>query len=112
MATYDDKWPPLASDPDMLNTLLRGMGLRPNTQLKDVCAVDDLDDSTLALIIVYPESADDEATKAIEEGQRDHAEAEELGVRFFKQNIDDACGVFALIHGVINSGARNDIGKS
>lgn len=60
---------------------------------------------------MYPESKDDEATKAIEEEQRDHAEAKKLNVRLIKQTIDDACGMFAMINGVLNSDARNDVGK-
>jgi ubiquitin carboxyl-terminal hydrolase L3 len=111
MANYDDKWPPLTSDPVLLNTLLLRMGLPPNVLLKDACLVDDLDDSTLALIILYPESKYDEAAKAIEEEQRDHAEAKKLNVCLIKQTIDNACGMFAIINAVLNSNARKDIGK-
>lgn len=111
MVNYDDKWPPLASDTIPLNSLLLRMGLPPNVLLKDACLVDDLDDSTLALIILYPESKYDEAAKAIEEEQRDHAEAKKLNVCLIKQTIDNACGMFAIINAVLNSNARKDIGK-
>jgi hypothetical protein len=55
-----------------------------------------LQDEIIALIIIYPESEDDERRKIAEEEQREHTDPESIGIRcFIKQNIDNACGIIA-----------------
>ena len=55
-----------------------------------------LQDEIIALIIIYPESEDDERRNIAEEEQGEHTDPESIGIRcFIKQNIDNACGIIA-----------------
>ena len=111
MVKYDHKWPPLTPRHDLQKDFLLRVGLSPSIVLKDANHVNDLNDSTLALMIVHTESKDDETTQALAEEQIDYVESGRLNLYFTKQIIDNACGMIALINGVLSGGARKYIGK-
>jgi len=107
LGKYIATWSPLTGEAELLNELMYDLGVERNVILEDVLDIDaDLNDA-LALIIIYPESTDDERRKDVEEKQREHTESESVGVRcFIKQNIDNACGMIAIVNAVLNSSAR------
>lgn len=61
----------------------------------------------LALIVIFPESQDDEERKAIVEANRTPIIAD--SIRFLRQTIDNSCGLIAVIHCVLNTIAVNSI---
>lgn len=112
MGKYVATWPPLTSDPELLNDLMYGSGMARDFALQDILDIEvDLCDA-VALIIIYPESDDDERRKASEEEPRTHIDSKSIGIRsFIKQNIDNACGLIAVINAILNSAARDSISK-
>jgi hypothetical protein len=88
------------------------LGVARNIALQDVLDIEaDLNDA-VALIIIYPESEGDERRKVVEEEQREHTDPESIGIRcFIKQNIDNACGMIAVINAILNSAASGSISK-
>ena len=111
MSKYIAAWPALTADPDLLNQLMYDLGLRQDFALQDIFDIEtDLNDAT-ALIIIFPESEDDEKVKDVEEQGRAHADPVSIGIPcFIKQNIDNACGMFAVINAILNSNARFSVG--
>jgi len=111
MSKYLDKWPALTSDSVQLDTLIHNMGMGQNIQLQDVCDFEtDLFGNILALIVLFGESEDEERKKATEEETRDYRDIHGMR-RFVEQSVDNACGMFAIINGILNSSAHKDIGK-
>ena len=112
MDKYVATWSPLTSDPELLNELMYGLGVGRNIALQDVLDIEaDLYDA-VALIIIFPETEDDERKKTVEEEQREHTDSKSIGIRYFiKQNIDNACGMIAVINAILNSSAHDSIGK-
>jgi len=111
MVKYDHKWPPLTPHHDLLNKFLLRVGLSPSIVLKDANHVNDLNDSTLAFMIVHTESKDDEITQPLAEEQLDYVESGRLNHYFTKQIIDNTCSILAFIYVVLSGGARKCIGK-
>ena len=68
----------------------------------------------LALIPVFPTSQTYEKEIAVEESMREQYEGsgEAEDCIWFKQTINNACGVYGILHAVRNGGARNMIGTS
>ncbi len=112
MDKYITTWSPLTSEPELLNQLMYDLGVARNIAFQDVLDIEADLNNAVAVIIIYPESEDDETRKIFEEEQREHTDPESTGIRcFIKQNIDNACGMIAVINAVLNSTARSSISK-
>ena len=95
MSKYKVTWCPLTSEPEILNKLMYNLGMERKTAFQDLVDIDtDLDDA-IALIAIFAESEEDEKRKEAEEKRRKIPDPGLLGIKyFFKQNIDNACGMF------------------
>lgn len=105
---------PLESNPEVFNELIRLLGVSPRLQFEDIFSLDEpefLPHPSLALVLVFPA---DEVLKA--DAASDRAEYTGSGegepVIWFKQTIQNACGLYAVLHGVCNGAARTYIGES
>lgn len=119
-ASYKKHFIPLESNPELFTELIHQLGVGPSLAFRDVYSIDDPDvlslvpRPVLALILVFPTSERYEKDKALEE-----AIAEQYGISchsepmvWFKQTINNACGLYGILHAVSNGDARRHIGKN
>jgi ubiquitin carboxyl-terminal hydrolase L3 len=64
----------------------------------------------LALIVLFPESQDDELVKARAEAERTPVITD--NIKFLRQTIDNSCGLIAILHCVLNTIAVEYISRS
>lgn len=110
---------PLESNPDLFTQLIHRLGVSPSLVFQDVLSINDPDllafvaRPALALVLVFPTSEVYEQQKATDEASRRQYEAYGEGeqVMFFKQTINNACGLYGILHAVSNGDARELIGK-
>lgn len=116
---YAKQFIPLESDPPVLNDLMYGLGVSGCLALTDVWSIDDPDQLSsisrpvYALILVLP---------TCEEYERHRRSSRRLGdiagdsmgdeVIWIRQTIDNACGLYAVLHATCNSETKGFIGKS
>lgn len=65
----------------------------------------------LALIVIFPESQDDEERKALVEANRMPTTITD-NLEFLRQTIDNSCGLIAILHCVLNTIAVTSIRKA
>ena len=115
---YTKHFIPLESNPDVFTELAHKLGLSTSLVFEDVLSLDDpellgfLPRPAFALILVFPTTDDYE--KRV---QDEDAKVEEFRTSggagdlvFFKQTINNACGLYAILHAVCNGEARQKIG--
>lgn len=127
MASYRKHYIPLESNPALFTQLIHQLGVFPSLAFQDVLSINDPDllafipRPPLALILVFPTSDAYELAKAKEEEMRDEYDSgggeqdgeggEEEPVMWFRQTINNACGLYAILHAISNGQARNHIRK-
>ncbi|OHE95018.1 ubiquitin carboxyl-terminal hydrolase, family 1 [Colletotrichum orchidophilum] len=112
--TYNKAFIPLESNPQVFNELIALLGASPRLQFKDVFTLDDptaLPQKILALVLIFPTTPTFEARLTIEDaGAKDwmveHDEEDEDAV-WFKQTINNACGLYAILHALANGRAKD-----
>jgi hypothetical protein len=118
--TYAKHFIPLESDPDIFTELAHSLGLSEEWAFHDILS---LEDSGLlamvprpvhALILVFPTSGAYEKRKEEEESVRDDYDGSgsDEPVTWFRQTINNACGLYGLLHAVCNGPAAQLIGTS
>ncbi|KAH7389437.1 ubiquitin carboxyl-terminal hydrolase, family 1 [Phaeosphaeria sp. MPI-PUGE-AT-0046c] len=111
---YRKHYFPLESNPDVFTDLVHKLGVSPTLRFQDVFTLDELEllpRPALALILIFPTSEAYESQKAKEEAMYEEyvGSTEEEEVVWFKQTINNACGLYAMLHAVCNGDARNFI---
>ena len=115
---------PLESNPDVFNELIRLLGVSPRLAFEDVLSLDAPEESpgpppshspeALALVLAFP--ADDvlatEYAAAGREADRYADSGDGEPTVWFRQTIGNACGLYAVLHGVCNGRARGFAGKN
>lgn len=130
---YRKHFIPLESNPDLFTELAHSLGLSTEYAFHDVLSLEDDELLALvprpapALILVFPTSEEYDASIPGDEPDRDtHAavcgekekEKEEEGeqvVMWYRQTINNACGLYAILHAVCNAndnGGKSHIGMS
>ncbi|KZL84790.1 ubiquitin carboxyl-terminal family 1 [Colletotrichum incanum] len=112
--TYNKAFIPLESNPDVFNELIALLGASLSLQFEDIFTLDDpaaLPRKILALVLVFPTTPTFEARLTAEEaGAKDwmveHDEEDEDAV-WFKQTINNACGLYAILHALANGRAKD-----
>lgn len=90
-------WPALESDPEIFTNYFRNLGLSHDWEFAEVFAMDEEIDGA-ALILVYRSA-----------GQGPAFNGETLESRYYIKQVpqlDNACGLLAGIHGILNSNAE------
>lgn len=110
MATlYKKHFLPLESNPDVFNNLLALLGAPASLLFRDVWSLDDLGlipRPALALILAFPTDGEYESRR-----ETYHTENKDMqDIIWFKQTINNACGLYAILHAVANSAAREMLG--
>jgi ubiquitin carboxyl-terminal hydrolase L3 len=117
--TYNKHFIPLESNPELFAQLMHQLGGSLSLSFDDVFSIDDphliacVRMPVNALILTFPTTQLYEEDKRIEEDDLKVASHDILpsDILWFKQTINNACGLYGLLHAVCNSAARNFIGK-
>lgn len=115
---------PLESNPEVFTELIQKLGA-PNTsgtpalQFEDIYTLEDREALRLqcrpahALILVLPTT--EGYDKRVEEEDAKLSEYDDAGERedvvFFSQTINNACGLYAILHALFNGDARTKLGE-
>ena len=117
--SYQKHFIPLESNPTLFTELAHRLGLSQDLAFHDVLSTEDADllalvpRPTLALILVFPTSSSYETQLADEEKHNvDYAKSgDEEDVMWYKQTINNACGLYGIMHAVSNGEAREFVGE-
>ena len=117
--TYRKHFVPLESNPDVFTELIHGLGISSSLSFQDVLSLDDpellgfLPRPVHALILVFPTTEQYERRVNVEDlEKKDYLDAgAEDDIVFFRQTINNACGLYAIFHAVCNGDTKNSFGK-
>ncbi|KAI0809950.1 ubiquitin carboxyl-terminal hydrolase, family 1 [Xylaria sp. FL0064] len=112
---YNKHFIPLESNPTLFTRLIHQLGVSSSLSFYDVWSLDDpellslVPRPVLAFIIVFPTSSDyeDRLAKENDLAVNDRPHGESKDVIWFKQTINNACGLYAILHAVGNGRARD-----
>lgn len=110
---YEDHFYPLESDPDIFTELARRLGARANVLFEEVYSLDEallLPRNAAAIIVLFPTSDDYEQRLEVEKQLYSDA-ARPQHPRWFKQKVNNACGLYALLHAICNTDTTKTIGQ-
>lgn len=115
---YQKHFIPLESNPDLFTELAHSLGLSADWAFHDVLSLDDAEllalvpRPALALILVFPTSVEYEAYIAQDDVDRqDYAGVgDDETAMWYRQTINNACGLYAILHALSNGGGRSQIG--
>ena len=116
---YRKHFIPLESNLEPFTELIHELGVLPSLCFQDVLSLDDpellafIPRPAFALILVFPTSDAYQNQKAVEEAMRTecHGSGDGEEVVWFKQTINNACGLYGILHAVCNGAARSYIGE-
>ncbi|EQL32388.1 hypothetical protein BDFG_05402 [Blastomyces dermatitidis ATCC 26199] len=110
---YKKHYIPLESDPEIFTGLMHDLGMSSSLKFVDVCLLEDeelglVQRPVLALILILPSCP--AYNQCMIEGQTIANRTEE-GVVWLKQTINNACGLYAILHAVCNVSALHQLTK-
>jgi ubiquitin carboxyl-terminal hydrolase L3 len=103
-----NKWFPLESNPPLINKYIGNLGFDTSLyEFTDVFstedwAIDMIPQPVMAVIMLYPLSAKQEACRLVEDDIADAKTVLEQNVWFIQQRIGNACGTIGLLHCLLN----------
>lgn len=116
--SYRKHYIPLESNPTLFTELIHQLGVSNVLEFHDVLSMEEpellalVPRPTLALVLVFPTSPDYESR--VSEEDKDVAEyakcGEEENVVWYKQTINNACGLYGILHAISNGDAKDFIG--
>lgn len=106
---YAKAFVPLESDPEIFTQLACRLGLTSSCAFEEVFDLDDIDPlhNVLAYILLFPTSESFEQDLSLKR----HDEPTE-DVIWYKQTINNACGLYAILHALSNGCIRSLISIS
>ncbi|KAJ4301695.1 ubiquitinyl hydrolase 1 [Kalmusia sp. IMI 367209] len=112
---YKKHFLPLESSPELFTELIHRLGFSSAFGFHDVLSIDDAEllafipRPALALVLVFPTTATYEMyTKNEEDLAEDYTKSgHQEEVIWYKQTINNACGLYGILHAVSNGDARN-----
>jgi ubiquitin carboxyl-terminal hydrolase L3 len=117
-STYRKHFIPLESNPDVFTELIHKLGIASSLRFQDVLSLDPellsfIPRPVHALILVFPTTQEYERRARAEDfNVIDVLDGnDETEVLFFRQTINNACGLYAILHAFCNGEARNSFGK-
>jgi ubiquitin carboxyl-terminal hydrolase L3 len=116
---YKKHFIPLESNPELFTELVHRLGLSNSFGFHDVLSIDDpellafIPRPALALVLVFPTTATyDEHTRDEEQSIEDYAKCgSQEDVMWYKQTINNACGLYGILHAVSNGDAKDYVGR-
>jgi ubiquitin carboxyl-terminal hydrolase L3 len=115
MDGYRKHFIPLESNPDVFNELISLLGVPPSLRFEDVLSLDGphfFPRPVLALIPVMPTTDGYERRKAVEDAAYEESgSGQDEDIVWYKQTINNACGLYAILHALSNGVALDVLGK-
>jgi ubiquitin carboxyl-terminal hydrolase L3 len=110
---YRKHFVPLESDPEIFSELMHTLGVDKTLEFAEIYALDDdsllqIARPVLAIILVFPDKG---VAKVPETGFGKDFRKQGQNVVWVKQTINNACGLYAILHAVCNGVARACIGQ-
>ncbi|KZM24554.1 Ubiquitinyl hydrolase 1 [Ascochyta rabiei] len=109
MSGYTKHFVPLESNPDVFTLLIHQLGVSEALSFQEVLSLNDVASfprPALALILIFPTSETYETHRSIEDADREENTGPDAdGTIWFKQTINNACGLYAILHAVCNGDA-------
>jgi ubiquitin carboxyl-terminal hydrolase L3 len=106
---YEKQYVPLESDPAIFTELMHALGVSDRLEFIDVLSIQNeelgmIPRPVLALIVIFPE---EDTAKTIDSSSETCLRSREYPneIMWFEQTIDNACGLYALLHAVCNGAA-------
>jgi len=108
---------PLENNPDVMNSLVHGLGLSTSLTFHDVFSIDEpsllefVPRPAHALLLIFPVSEVYEKARRSEDENKQiySGSGPDEPVIWYKQTIGNACGLIGLLHAVSNGEARSNI---
>lgn len=114
--TYKKHYIPLESNPVLFTELIHKIGISQDLEFHDVISIDDSEAlafvprPVLALILVFPTSQRYNDHIAQEDFETiSKSKIEDKPPVWFKQTINNACGLYAILHAICNGLPREYI---
>jgi ubiquitin carboxyl-terminal hydrolase L3 len=115
---YKKHFIPLESNPGLFTQLIHKLGVSTALSFHDVWSLDDhellslVPRPVLAVIVAFPTTSDYEDRLAQENASLEPKApyGESNDVIWFKQTINNACGLYGILHAITNGHARDFIG--
>jgi ubiquitin carboxyl-terminal hydrolase L3 len=115
--TFRKHFIPLESNPALFTALIHRLGVSTSLAFHDVLSIDNSDllafvpRPALALILVFPTSTVYEEHKSEEEVSRDDysKNGDDEHVMWYRQTINNACGLYGILHAISNGDSRHFI---
>jgi len=112
---YRKHYIPLESNPQLFTQLTHELGLSTALAFHDILSIEDTEllalapRPALALVLVFPTSPTYEAHIAEEDrGAIEYTKCgEQEDVMWYKQTINNACGLYGILHAISNGGSRD-----
>lgn len=111
---YQKHFIPLESNPEVFTELIHKLGVAESLCFQDVFSLDDpgllalIPRPVYALILVFPTSpAYEDKVEREDAGLEEYRQSgTDEEIMFFRQTINNACGLYAILHAVCNGDAR------
>jgi len=102
-----ERWLPIESNPEVMNSFLRKLGVPADWEINDVFGLDPelllmLPQPVLALMLLFP-ITDNYKQFVLEKEEAIKNQTVSDKLYYMKQTISNACGTVALMHSVINN---------
>lgn len=113
--SYTMHFVPLESDPELFTELIHSLGASQDLSFQDVYSIDDpellsfIPKPIHALILILPTTPAYEKRVALEDADTGVYETNDKTI-WLSQTINNACGLYAILHAITNSGAKQFIG--
>jgi ubiquitin carboxyl-terminal hydrolase L3 len=107
---YRKHFLPLESTPEIFNELIYSLGAHPCLSFEDVLSLTAPTSSphpAIALILVFPTTEQYEKRKAIEDASYQSPNIGGNEVVWFPQTINNACGLYGVLHALSNGTGRS-----
>lgn len=105
---YDKHFIPLESDPSVFSVLMHQLGVSKQLRFTDVFDLNEFEafcQQVFAVVVVYPDT-DQSIAKPM------HFACDvDGGVLWIRQTINNACGLYAILHAVCNGPAKKFLGQ-
>jgi ubiquitin carboxyl-terminal hydrolase L3 len=110
---YRKHFIPLESNPEVFTKLLHELGVSDTFSFVDIWALDCIEHvprPAAALVLVLPTSTEYEQRQFVEDaGRKEDNETRGDGVIWLPQTINNACGLYAILHAACNGDTRLSI---
>jgi ubiquitin carboxyl-terminal hydrolase L3 len=110
---YRKHFIPLESNPEVFTKLSHKLGITETLSFVEVLELKEVERPpyrALALVLVFPTSEEYEQRRSAEDvGRQDDNETNKDGLIWLPQTINNACGLYAILHAACNGVAKLSI---